>query len=837
MNKMLFFSLLLLACIVNAMAQLPQTPNPILFITQTPVAGFTSVTQTFSNHNPQVDNAPRGGDLMLRYPDGTLRNLTREAGFGDTAEMQGAKAIAVRQPCVHWSGNKAVFSMVIGAPVKKWDVSPQYWQLYEVTGLGKGEKAVIRKVPHQPEQYNNISPVYGSDDAIIFTSDIPVGKEAHLYPQLDEYESAQVVSGLWSLNTQSGELKMLQHSPSGSFYPIVDSYGRVLFSRWDHLQRDQQADADRAERLAGKTPTYGTFTWSDESKNATPTEVDAEVFPEPRAKNSPDYTAEFSLHTFNQFFPWEINQDGSEEETINHVGRHEFGGTYTEGSYPSDKNLNYVIPRSSIKNKVFLRGDGGMFHLRESPTNPGVYYCTNAREFARESAGQILRFTAPRVMNPEEMEIEEITHPVTAFSTEDGKTPDPRHSGHYRNPLPLSDGRLIVSHSTSTYANKNLGSGNTRAVLYNFRLKSMKQVTLDGKSYYEADELLTNGIVRTTSYYNGNDYIITRTDTLWELDAVEVRPLPIPEMTSHPSLPLVEQQVFAEEGVNATQLRNWMQERNLALIISRNVTTRDRNDNTQPFNLRVPEGGVESIGKPGTIYDVQYMQLFQGDMLRGMGGTKSPRAGRRVLAKEMHLRDSLNPPAVTAPAGGVRIAKDGSVASFVPAARAMTWQLTDIQGKGIVRERYWVTFQPGEIRTCTSCHGINSKDQTGGDIPQNKPEALRQLLRYWKSNNGITTGIEQPATASNTAGIILEQNSPNPCATSTIIEYSLPTPAKVVLTVYNLQGKEVAIVVNEAQEAGKHSIRWNTAPFAKGEYVYRLQVGEAVLSRRLQIVR
>jgi len=34
---------------------------------------------------------------------------------------------------------------------------------------------------------------------------------------------------------------------------------------------------------------------------------------------------------------------------------------------------------------------------------------------------------------------------------------------------------------------------------------------------------------------------------------------------------------------------------------------------------------------------------------------------------------------------------------------------------------------------CASCHGVNSKDQAGGAAPTNKPEALRELLRTWKT--------------------------------------------------------------------------------------------------------
>jgi hypothetical protein len=72
------------------------------------------------------------------------------------------------------------------------------------------------------------------------------------------------------------------------------------------------------------------------------------------------------------------------------------------------------------------------------------------------------------------------------------------------------------------------------------------------------------------------------------------------------------------------------------------------------------------------------------------------------------------------------------MAAFVPARRAMTWQLTDADGAGVVRERFWLTFQPGEIRVCTSCHGLNELDQAGDPMPENPPEALRTLLQWWQ---------------------------------------------------------------------------------------------------------
>ena len=59
---------------------------------------------------------------------------------------------------------------------------------------------MITKVPNQPTNYNNVDPCYASDGRILFTSDRPRNGAAHLFPQLDEYNSLRTVTGIWSLN-------------------------------------------------------------------------------------------------------------------------------------------------------------------------------------------------------------------------------------------------------------------------------------------------------------------------------------------------------------------------------------------------------------------------------------------------------------------------------------------------------------------------------------------------------------------------------------------------------------------------------------------------------------
>ena len=130
----------------------------------------------------------------------------------------------------------------------------------------------------------------------------------------------------------------------------------------------------------------------------------------------------------------------------------------------------------------------------------------------------------------------------------------------------------------------------------------------------------------------------------------------------------------------------------------------------------------------GKVYDIAHFQIFQGDQVRAYPG----RAGRRVIARPLHDAGAADPANPNGPAGSVRIAADGSTAAFVPARRALTWQIADRAGAAIVLESNWITFQAGEMRSCASCHGTNTANQAGL-VPLNKPQALRDLLRYWKT--------------------------------------------------------------------------------------------------------
>lgn len=695
---------------------LPLPVHPVLFVAQFPIAqDFATIGSTFGNHRPHPSVVGRGGDLYIRYGDGTLRNLTREAGYGEANVFQGEDSIAVRDPHVHWSGDRALFSMVVGSTEAQFQRLNTFWQIYEVSGLGAGDTAVITKVAHQPADFNNISPVYSPDGRIVFSSDRPRNGASHLYPQHDEYESTATVTGLWSLDPQQGELRLLSHTPSGAFSPMVDSFGRIVFTRWDHLQQDQQADVEGNP--------YGTFDWSDESATA-PMLEGHEVFPEPREAVPAAHT---TGHTLNHFFPWEIRPDGTGEETLNHIGRHELHD-YFNTALDNDPNLVEFI--SSVSGRVNGNDIENFFQIAEDPQTPGTYLGVDAPEFKTHAAGRIVSLPLPVGQAPDQVSVSYLTHPATRDVVPDGEPAPSGHSGLYREPLPMSDGTLLAVHTAEVRQAENEGTRSQPDPRYDFRIKELVR----NGPYFEAGAPITPGagIVRSLQYWDP-DVLVSYNGPLWELSPVEVRARPRPPVLA-PVLSAPEAQIFAQEGVDPAEFQAFLKDRGLALLVSRDVTVRDAMDRQQPFNLRIAGTGTQTTGAGGAMYDVRYMQFFQGDQVRGIGGMDGPRPGRRVLARAMHDPVAVNPPVSnTAPEAAVRLADDGSMAAMVTTRRALTWQMTAEDGTPVVRERYWLTFQPGEIRVCASCHGLSSQSQAGQGEPQNPPEALRTLLRFWQA--------------------------------------------------------------------------------------------------------
>ncbi|MDB6059872.1 MAG: hypothetical protein JWO95_3716 [Verrucomicrobiales bacterium] len=728
-------------------AQAITLPNPVVFVTQPPIARelngsvsntFLSVVTIFGNHLPDTAHAARGGDLWLAKTNGAVLNLTRAAGYGVNG-VQHTNGIDVRDPQIFWDGSRAIFSMVVGSPRFSGDTNIFFWQLYELTNLtaviASNATPVIVKVSNQPTNYNNISPCYGSDGRIIFTSDRSFNGQTWLYPQRDEYKGAPTVTGTYSLDPSTGNLRMLEHLPSGVFNPFVDSFGRLIVTRWDHLVQDSSAADDRLGR-----GTNGAFTFISEASNSVVLPSNPlETFPEPVDFDT-NYAAALGVNVngFNLLLPWALDQVGGNEEVLNHVGRHELSQAVLP-SFPNEPNLiaftNPAARPSFGINSSNTNYIQNFVQITEDPLHPGTYFGVDAQDISifggAHAAGQIVSLTGAAGLNPTNMVLNYITPKASSFG--------PNTSvGLFRNPLPMSDGSLLAAYTRTFTATNfggwdtNLGTASAPTSMYQFRLMTL---TKSG-AIWVTNALVTTGLTNIAIYWDGTT-LVTNAGPLWELQPVEVRSRSVPPLVVTPPA-TIEQQVFASESVDMPTFQADLAQRGLALVVSRNVTARDAADKQQPYNLSVP-GGVTTLGtNSGKTYNITHLQFLEADYLRGynFGSTNTVQPGRRILATPISATAAYNytSTATNAPIGGTQLMSDGSQATIVPAGRAVTWQLTGVTNESIVKERYWLNFRAGEIRTCANCHGINDKDQAGRSSPTNAPLALRQFLRYWRTN-------------------------------------------------------------------------------------------------------
>lgn len=84
---------------------------------------------------------------------------------------------------------------------------------------------------------------------------------------------------------------------------------------------------------------------------------------------------------------------------------------------------------------------------------------------------------------------------------------------------------------------------------------------------------------------------------------------------------------------------------------------------------------------------------------------------------------------------------------------------------------------------------------------------------------------------------LLAQNYPNPFNPSTVIEFKLPEAGNVELVVFDILGRRVATLVNAHMQAGHHHVTFNAGNLASGIYIYRIQAGDFIDTRKLTLLK
>jgi hypothetical protein len=117
-----------------------------------------------------------------------------------------------------------------------------------------------------------------------------------------------------------------------------------------------------------------------------------------------------------------------------------------------------------------------------------------------------------------------------------------------------------------------------------------------------------------------------------------------------------------------------------------------------------------------------------------------------------------------------------------------------------------------------------------------------KLVESAEAPNAVSTSMsrsisEVKAMESLPKKFALEQNYPNPFNPTTTIRFAIPQNEHVTLKVYDLLGREVATLVNEARNAGSYDEIFDASKHASGMYIYKLQAGNFTASRKFVLMK
>jgi uncharacterized lipoprotein YddW (UPF0748 family) len=168
------------------------------------------------------------------------------------------------------------------------------------------------------------------------------------------------------------------------------------------------------------------------------------------------------------------------------------------------------------------------------------------------------------------------------------------------------------------------------------------------------------------------------------------------------------------------------------------------------------------------------------------------------------------------------------------------WVTVDWYGWRLVE---WKLSDPGVIGSWLATNGTLDGNKLSIDSIQltNTAESATSGALFFDNLVIVTktaypTAVELPAEIL-PAQFALQQNYPNPFNPVTRISFDLPVAGEVRLAVYDLLGREVAVLVEGLRQAGRHHITLDAREWSTGTYLYRLSQGGQLVTRKMLLIK
>lgn len=109
-----------------------------------------------------------------------------------------------------------------------------------------------------------------------------------------------------------------------------------------------------------------------------------------------------------------------------------------------------------------------------------------------------------------------------------------------------------------------------------------------------------------------------------------------------------------------------------------------------------------------------------------------------------------------------------------------------------------------------------------------------KLLHDFKSLSSYGKAVGEQEINTN---VTLFPSYPNPFNPITHISFSLPEAQQVKISVFDLSGQEVAVLMDENKAAGKYSVMFNASGISSGTYIVHMQTGNISRSQRVTLIK
>jgi 5'-nucleotidase len=180
---------------------------------------------------------------------------------------------------------------------------------------------------------------------------------------------------------------------------------------------------------------------------------------------------------------------------------------------------------------------------------------------------------------------------------------------------------------------------------------------------------------------------------------------------------------------------------------------------------------------------------------------------------------------------GTEIVSNGTVMSGAPDVSIATINFSAAGGdqypfRGAPFTTLGVTYQQTLANYITDTNGLNGTI-AAADYPEGGEGRISTV--EGTSNEVVSDGLP--------VSFELKQNYPNPFNPTTRIAFDLPESSEVRLSIFDMLGRQVAVIVNGQLSAGTHFVQFDASSLSSGMYLYRIQAGSFTQTQKMMLIK